>query len=216
MAKPGIIIVDDHRLFRSGLKYILVESGKYQVIGEASNGLEFLEILEGKNPDLVILDIRMPVMDGIAAARQALTKKPGLRIMMLSMYGESEYYNVLVETGIKGFVLKNADNEEFFLAIQKILSGGTYFSQELLLSIIKKNTISTPVKLSGREKEILGAIGKGLSNQEISNLLAISQRTVERHRTNLLEKTGSKNSIQLIIYALRNKLLSIETSETPR
>jgi DNA-binding NarL/FixJ family response regulator len=216
MAKPGIIIVDDHRLFRSGLNYILVESGKYQVIGEASNGLEFLEILESKNPDLVILDIRMPVMDGIVATKQALTKKPDLKIMILSMYGESEYYNTLVEMGIKGFVLKNADNEEFFLAIQKILSGGTYFSQDLLLAIIRKNTLSTPVKLSGREKEILGAIGQGLSNQEISNLLAISQRTVERHRTNLLEKTGSKNSIQLIIYALRNKLLSIETSEDHR
>lgn len=216
MVKPGIIIVDDHRLFRSGLKYILVESGKYQVIGEASNGLEFLEILESKNPDLVILDIRMPVMDGIVAAKQALTKKPGLNIMMLSMFGESEYYSALVEMGIKGFVLKDADNEEFFLAIQKILNGGTYFSQELLLAIIRKNTLSAPVKLSRREKEILNAIGQGLSNQEISNLLAISQRTVERHRTNLLEKTGSKNSIQLIIYALRNKLISIETSETHR
>ncbi len=216
MTKPGIIIVDDHRLFRSGLKYILVESGKYQVIGEASNGLEFLEILESKNPDLVILDIRMPVMDGIVAAKQALTKKPGLNIMMLSMFGESEYYSALVEMGIKGFVLKDADNEEFFLAIQKILNGGTYFSQELLLAIIKKNTLSTPVKLSRREKEILNAIGQGHSNQEISTLLAISQRTVERHRTNLLEKTGSKNSIQLIIYALRNKLLSIETTEGPR
>ena len=213
MTKPGIIIVDDHRLFRSGLKYILVESGKYQVIGEASNGLEFLEMLESKNPDLVILDIRMPLMDGIVAAKQALTKKPGLNIMMLSMFGESEYYSALVEMGIKGFVLKDADNEEFFLAIQKILNGGTYFSQELLLAIIKKNTLSTPVKLSRREKEILNAIGQGLSNQEISTLLAISQRTVERHRTNLLEKTGSKNSIQLIIYALRNKLLSIEITE---
>jgi DNA-binding NarL/FixJ family response regulator len=216
MAKPGIIIVDDHRLFRSGLKYILVESGKYQVIGEASNGLEFLEILESKNPDLVILDIRMPVMDGIVAAKQALTKKPGLNIMMLSMYGESEYYSALIEMGIKGFVLKDADNDEFFLAIQKILSGGTYFSQESLLAIIRKNTLPTPVKLSRREKEILNAIVQGLSNQEISNLLAISQRTVERHRTNLLEKTGSKNSIQLIIYSLRNKLISIETSENHR
>jgi DNA-binding NarL/FixJ family response regulator len=216
MAKPGIIIVDDHRLFRSGLKYILVESGKYQVIGEASNGLEFLALLESKIPDLVILDIRMPVMDGIAAAKQALTIKPDLNIMMLSMYGESEYYSALVEMGIKGFVLKDADNEEFFLAIQKILTGGTYFSQELLLAVIRKNALSNPVKLSRREKEILHAIGQGLSNQEISNLLSISQRTVERHRTNLLEKTGSKNSIQLIIYALRNKLISIESSEDRR
>jgi DNA-binding NarL/FixJ family response regulator len=216
MAKPGIIIVDDHRLFRSGLRYILVESGKYQVIGEASNGTEFLELLESKSPDLVILDIRMPVMDGIEAAKQALSKKPDLNIMMLSMYGESEYYSALVEMGIKGFVLKDADNEEFFIAIQKILTGGTYFSQELLLTVIRKNTLSVPVKLSRREKEILNAIGQGLSNQEISTLLAISQRTVERHRTNLLEKTSSKNSIQLIIYAIRNNLITLDGSEKRR
>lgn len=216
MAKPGIIIVDDHRLFRSGLRYILVESGKYQVIGEASNGIEFLELLENKSPDLVILDIRMPVMDGIEAVKQALSKKPDLNIMMLSMYGESEYYSALVEMGIKGFVLKDADNEEFFIAIQKILTGGTYFSQELLLTVIRKNTLSVPVKLSRREKEILNAIGQGLSNQEISTLLTISQRTVERHRTNLLEKTSSKNSIQLIIYALRNNLITLDGSENRR
>ncbi len=210
MDKPGIIIVDDHRLFRSGLKYIIDESLKYQVIGEASNGMELLDLLANVTPQLVIMDINMPVMNGIEATRQVLEKYPAMKILILSMYSETEYYNTLLDLGIKGFVLKDADNEEFFLAIHRVLSGGTYYSQELLLNIIHRKTTATSIKISRREKEILELVSLGLSNQEISNKLTISQRTVERHRTNLLEKTGSKNSIRLIIYALKNNLISMD------
>lgn len=213
MKKPGILLVDDHRLFRSGLKYILNGSDKYQVVGEASNGRELLELLIHINPQLIIMDINMPVMMGITVIRQILARYPELKILILSTFDEAEYYNTLMEIGIKGFVLKDADNEEFFLAVSRILSGGTYFSQDMLLRIIQNNTLSDPVKLSQREKEILILIGQGLSNQEISVKLNISQRTVERHRTNLLEKTGSKNSVRLIIYALRNHLISIDDPE---
>jgi DNA-binding NarL/FixJ family response regulator len=209
MEKTGIIIVDDHRLFRSGLKYILEATEKYEVLAEASDGFELLELLEHTKPQLVIMDISMPKMNGIEATKIALAKYPSLKIIILSMYSEKEYYNSLLDLGIKGFVLKDADNDEFLLAINKVLSGETYFSQELLLSIIRESNLPDPVQLSQREREILGLISQGLSNQEISTLLNISQRTVERHRTNLLEKTGSKNSIRLIIYALKNKLISI-------
>lgn len=209
MEKTGIIIVDDHRLFRSGLKYILEATEKYEVLAEASDGFELLELLEHTKPQLVILDISMPGMNGIEATKIALVKYPALKIIILSMYSEKEYYNSLLDLGIKGFVLKDADNDEFFLAINKVLSGETYFSQELLLSIIRESNLPDPVQLSQREREILGLISQGLSNQEISALLNISKRTVERHRTNLLEKTGSKNSIRLIIYALKNKLIAI-------
>jgi DNA-binding NarL/FixJ family response regulator len=207
MKKPGIIIVDDHKLFRSGLKYILEESGLYQVIAEASNGAEFLDLLNNTTPDLVILDINMPVMNGIDAAKKALGLYPGLPILILSMHSESEYYTVLLETGVRGFVLKDADNEEFFNAISKVLRGGTYFSQELLLNIIRKESQTNSVKLTRRETEVLELLSKGHSNQEISGLLNISQRTVERHRTLLLEKTGSRNSVSLIVYAIKNKLI---------
>lgn len=216
MVKPGIIIIDDHQLFRNGLKHILVESGKYQVIGEASDGSELQDLLEKVSPDLVILDIRMPVMDGIEAARQSLHKYPGLKILILSMFGDAEYCAALMDLGIKGFILKNADTDEFFMAIGKILGGGTFFSQDLLLKMIQRNTSRHSVKLSRRETEILGLIGKGCSNLEISAMLAISQRTVERHRTSLLEKTGSKNAVMLIIYALKNALISLEDFENRR
>jgi DNA-binding NarL/FixJ family response regulator len=207
MKKPGIIIVDDHKLFRSGLKYILEESGLYQVMAEASNGAEFLDILKNIAPDLVILDINMPVMNGIEAAKKAIAVYPDLFILILSMHSESEYYTTLLETGVKGFVLKDADNDEFFTAIHKVLRGGTYFSQELLLNIIRKESQTNTVKLTRREREVLELLSKGHSNQEISVFLHISQRTVERHRTILLEKTGSRNSVSLIVYAIKNKLI---------
>jgi len=207
MKKPGIIIVDDHKLFRSGLKYILEESGLYQVMAEASNGAEFLDLLGDIAPDLVILDINMPVMNGIEAAKRAISIFPDLPILILSMHSESEYYTTLLDTGVKGFVLKDADNEEFFTAIQKVLRGGTYFSQELLLNIIRKESQTNTVKLTRREREVLELLSKGHSNQEISVFLNISQRTVERHRTILLKKTGSRNSVSLIVYAIKNKLV---------
>jgi DNA-binding NarL/FixJ family response regulator len=209
MEKPGIIIVDDHRLFRSGLKYILDESGKYRVIAEASNGVEFLEIVKKTTPDLVIMDINMPNMNGIEASKEALARFPDMKILILSMYGESEYYSALLNIGVKGFVLKDSDNEEFYTAINKVLEGSTYFSQELLLGIIRHYSLQNSVKLTRREKEILELISLGYSNQAISDKLNISQRTVERHRTNLLEKTGSKNSISLVVFALKNKLIDI-------
>jgi DNA-binding NarL/FixJ family response regulator len=211
MEKPGILLVDDHQLFRSGLKYIIEETHKYEILGEASNGFELLNFLKVFSPQLVILDINMPMMDGIEASRQALLSFPDLNIMILSMHGETEYYNTLMDIGVKGFVLKDADNKEFLMAIERILQGRTYFSQELLMNIIKKKSQSEPAaSITMREKEILELIARGYANHEISAKLSISARTVERHRTNLLEKTGSRNSVRLIIYALRHNLISTD------
>ncbi len=119
MELPDIIIADDHKLFRNGLKYMLEASGKYKVIAEASNGIELLELLKEMKPDLVILDINMPEMNGIEATRNAMLKYPDLKILIISMYSEPEYYNLLLDLGIKGFLLKDADNEEFFMAVRQ-------------------------------------------------------------------------------------------------
>jgi DNA-binding NarL/FixJ family response regulator len=205
----GVIIVDDHRLFRSSLKFLLESTGKYKIIGEASNGIELMDLLTHTSPELIIMDISMPGMNGIEATRQALLKYPSLKILILSMFGEPNYYNSLIDFGIKGFLLKDANNDDFFNAADRIIKGETYFSQELLLFIIKDTAKIQTVKLSHREKEVLSLISRGLSNTEIAQKLSLSQRTVERHRTNLLDKTGSKNSIRLMIYALKNNLISI-------
>ena len=209
MDKRRVILVDDHQLFRNGLKFILEEMKNIEIIGEASNGAEFLEYLNYDVPDLVLLDINMPVMNGIEAAKRALTDHPELNILVLSMYGEKEYYNTMIDLGVKGFILKDIDNKELKEAIDRIVSGGTYFSQELLLSLIKDKTGDEVIYLTKREKEVLALICKGYSNQQISEELFISQRTVERHRSSLLLKTDSKNSISLVVYAIKNKMVKV-------
>jgi DNA-binding NarL/FixJ family response regulator len=204
-----IIIVDDHKLFRNGLKFILEELNDIEVISEASDGKEFLDLLELYTPDLVLMDINMPNMNGVEATKRALDKVPDLKVLVLSMFSDEEYYNTMIELGVKGFILKDADNHELKLAIKKILTGGTYFSQELLLKLLTKRPDSEDISLTKREKEILELLCKGYSNNQISDKLHISQRTVERHRASLLLKTDSPNSISLVVYAIKNKLVNI-------
>ncbi len=208
-AKSKIIIVDDHRLFRSGLKYILNEIPEIEVIGEASNGKEFLELLKYLNPDLVLMDISMPEMNGVEACQKALEKDPTLKILVLSMFGDDAYYNTMIDIGVKGFILKDSDNSELLTAIKTIVSGNSYFSQELLIKLIRNKNTPPGIKLSRRETEILALICKGYSTNLISEQLHISHRTVERHRASLLAKTESSNSISMAIYAIKNNLVKI-------
>jgi DNA-binding NarL/FixJ family response regulator len=205
-----VIIVDDHQLFRNGLKFILTEISDLEVIGEASNGKEFLNLLKEFKPDLVFMDISMPEMNGIEACQKGLEIYPDLKILVLSMFGEDAYYNTMIDIGVKGFILKDTDNNELKTAINTILNGNTYFSQELLLKIIRNKNSSPAIRLSRRESEVLALICKGLSTIQISDKLHISHRTVERHRANLLDKTDSSNSISMAIYAIKNNLVIIE------
>lgn len=210
MNKIKTVIVDDHNLFRNGLKFILNQFENIEVVGEASNGKEFLILLENITlPDIVLLDINMPILNGIEAAKISLQKYPKLKIIVLSMYGESEYYNTMIDIEVNGFILKDCDNKELKEAIERVHAGGTYFSQEILISLIKEKKSNEKINLTKREKEILELICKGYSNNEIAEKLFISQRTVERHRANLLEKTNSKNSISLVVFALKNKLVDL-------
>jgi DNA-binding NarL/FixJ family response regulator len=206
----NIIIVDDHRLFREGLGFIIREMEGLNLVAEASNGKEFLELLKDGKPDLVLMDINMPVMDGAEASRKALELYPDLKILVLSMYGDDQYYNTMIDIGVKGFILKDADNKELKHAVLSILDGDTYFSQSLLLRVIRNRDQKQPkVSLSPREQEVLDLLCKGFSTQQISESLHISPRTVERHRADLLDKTDMQNSISLVIYAIKNNLVQI-------
>ncbi len=212
--KRNVIIVDDHTLFRNGLRILLNTLEDYQVIGEASNGKQFLELLEKGVPDLVLLDINMPVMDGIEAATIAQKLYPDLKIITLSMYGEEDYYYKMVNAGVKGFVLKNSDIKEVKTALDVVYDGGSFFSSELLQNLVASLKSSSKSKeshteLSEREMEILILICQGLSNQEIGDKLFISKRTVDKHRANILEKSESKNTAQLVVYAIKNKLVEL-------
>jgi len=213
MEKIKIIITDDHQLFRNGLKILLDSIPEFEVAGEASNGLEFLELLKNIQADITLMDINMPELDGIEATRKGLKISPTMNIIALSMYGEEDYYYKMVDAGAKGFLLKDSDISEVKEAIQTVYKGGSYFSQELLHNVIQKikhrEHESKMANLSKREKEILHKICEGLSNQEIADALFISKRTVDKHRANLLGKTNSRNTASLILFAIRNKLIEI-------
>jgi len=204
-----VLIVDDHKLFRAGVRLLLGEIGGLEVIGEASNGKEALDQIKVTQPNLVITDVMMPKMDGIEMAKKIRTIYPEIDILVLSMITEEKHYNTMIDLGVKGFILKEADKQEFERAISTIRSGETFFSQELLLKIIKVKKDKSDIYFTKREIEVLEYICKGYSNAEIGDRLFISQRTVERHRANLLKKVGVSNSIKLVLYALRHNLVDV-------
>ncbi len=207
--KIQVALVDDHQLFRSGINFIISDTEDIEIAFEASNGKEFLNYIENYQPDVVLMDINMPVVDGVEATKQAMEKFPDLKVLVLSMFGEVDYYNTMIDLGVKGFILKDIDNDELLEAIRKVYRGGNYFSQELLLQLIKNKPEDGAIELTRREKEVLELICQGLSNLEISEKLFISQRTVERHRSSLLFKTDSKNSVSLVVFAIKNGYVKI-------
>ena len=205
-----VIIADDHTLFRQGLKLILEDMENIDVVADVANGKELIEVAGALKPDLIIMDINMPVINGIEASRVLLQENPELKVLVISMYGDEQYYNSVIENGVKGFILKDADNSELRTAVKMILNGKTYFSQELLLKLIRNRQTNEQIALTTREKEILTLICKGLSSSEIAAKLFLSERTIENHRASLLDKTGCRNSLSLVIYALRNNLADLQ------
>lgn len=207
-----IILVDDHALFRNGLSGLISMRDGYRVVGEASDGEEFLRMLPMTAADVVFMDIAMPRMGGADATREALALYPDLKIICLSMFGEESYYSRMVEAGAKGFLLKDSSIDEVFGAVDAVVAGGSYFSAALM-SAISRNMHSaeggTSDDLSSREIEVLLGICRGLSNQEIADELFISKRTVDAHRAKILEKTGCKNTAAAVVYAIRHRLVEL-------
>ena len=212
-----LILVDDHCLFRDSLKFVLLNAGNVEVIAEASDGLEFLEALKHHRPDLVLMDISMPNMNGIEATRKAIEKYPDLKIVVLSMFGEEQYYQSMLQAGAKGMVLKESGSDELLAAIETVMGGDFYFSREIMNRMVRiistdqneKEIAPSQKNLSKREIEILKLICLGISNHEIARHLSISQRTVEGHRSKILQKTEAKSSVHLLLYAIDHNLIDI-------
>lgn len=216
--KFKVILVDDHKLFRDGLKFVIMQMDNLEVVAEASNGKEFLDIIEKQEADLVLMDISMPELNGIEATKLAIAKNPKLKILALSMFCDEEYYFQMIQAGVMGFVLKESGKNELEEAIGAILKGESFFSQKLLREIIininnpaqkLKSQNEDRIELTKRETEVLKLICEGMSNSQIADKLFISLRTVEGHKSNLITKTGVKNSISLVMCALKNKLVEI-------
>lgn len=206
-----IILVDDHKIFRESLKKLLVSEKIAEIIAEAGNGEQFLTLMKDHIPDLVLMDISMPVMDGIEATKQAIQKMPDLKILVLSSFGDEKYYFKMVEVGAKGFVLKSSGISELTYAINEVASGGGWFSNELLQKVIiniSKSSNKT-AEFSERELEIVKLVCEGNTNDQIAEKLHLSPDTIKWHRTNLLSKTGCNNTASLVLYALKSKLIEI-------
>ena len=213
MDKYTVILVDDHKLFREGLRMLL---GNFAFIGdihEAADGAEFLHLIEKVSPDIVFMDVDMPVMNGIEATAKAVAAHPELNIIGLSMFGDEDYYTRMIESGVKGFILKNSGIQDVEAAVIHVMEGKNYFSQEIMDGILKnmnkKSRQNAAGLLTEREEEILYHICKGLSNLEIAEHLHISKRTVDKHRENLLLKTNSKNTAGLVMYAIRHGIVEV-------
>lgn len=206
-----VILADDHKIFRESLRKMLVSEGIADVIAEAGNGMQLLGLLDEYNPDVVVMDISMPVMDGVETTKKALQKYPQLKILTLSSFGDEKYYFKMVEAGVKGFVIKSSGISELEQAITEIYEGGCWFSNELLRKVIV-NIGKSPVKemeISDRELETLKMICDGLTNDQIAEKVHLSPETIKWHRNNLLSKTGCNNTAALVMYAIKNGLIQI-------
>ncbi|MBR3912432.1 MAG: response regulator transcription factor [Alistipes sp.] len=210
-----IALVDDHSLFRRGLKMLLTSYSDFEVVAEASSGEEFLELMDTAQPDVVFMDYSMGGMNGAETTERALERMPELKVISLTMFGDNAYYSRMASSGAKGFLLKDSEFDEVVEAVSTVCDGGTYFSALLLESISQslRSVEGLPIDehdmLSDTEVEILVGICQGLSTQEIADRLFISKRTVDKHRANILEKSGCKNTASLVVYAIKNGLVEV-------
>ena len=208
-----IALVDDHSLFRRGLKMLLSSRSDFEVVAEASSGEEFLEMMDAVRPDVVFMDYSMGGISGAETTERALERVPELKVISLTMFGDNAYYSRMATSGAKGFLLKDSEFDEVVEAVRTVCDGGTYFSALLLESLSQSlrsvEGIDERDMLSEREIEVVVGICQGLSTQEIADKYFISKRTVDKHRANILEKSGCKNTASLVVYAIKNGLVEV-------
>lgn len=217
--KIKILICDDHPLIRTGIKNMLERIKGFNVIGEAENGQESIEMVKQLSPDVVIMDVSMPKMSGIEACRIISKTFPATKVLMLTMHENEEYVLKGFESGAKGYIPKNSKMTEFINAIQVIAKGENYFTpqvsrillrgyQEKTQEVFQAKSVSNGKTFTKREKEIIFHISKGQSNKEIAEDLFISVRTVETHRKNIMSKFHLRNTADIIMYAIKNNIIS--------
>jgi DNA-binding NarL/FixJ family response regulator len=214
--KKKIFIVEDHRLFREGLKAMLSPNPEYEIIGEAEDGLEAIRLIRKHKPDLVLLDLSMPRMNGFSVMRDIKAEMPGIKILVLSIHESDQYVLQAFESKANGYAIKDSSREELRVAIRSVLEGKTYISPGIAGSVLdgyldgrkalkRKSAIHT---VTPREKEVLKLLAEGYQNKEIAGLLCISVKTVEKHRANLITKLDLHNAAALTAFAFEHGLIS--------
>lgn len=209
--KIGVLLVDDHAVVRKGMKFLLEDEEGLEIVGEAESGKDALALVPQIQPDLVLLDINMPELNGIETAKILKKESPAVKILIFSMHNDPDYVFKSIESGVDGYILKNAEKEEIVKAITKVYKGEKYFPAEvsaILVSALQGKEVSvnrtdkpksrTIDKLSKKEKEILKMIANGMSSREIALNQRLSIRTISNHRANMLKKTALNNTAELI------------------
>ncbi|HHM21165.1 MAG TPA: response regulator transcription factor [Bacteroidetes bacterium] len=212
--KLRLLIADDHQMFRAGIINLLKKEADIEIVGEASDGKTAVKLAADLHPDVVLMDIHLPLLDGIGATQKIGEADPSIHVLALTSYEEEEYVINMIRSGAKGYVLKEAPIEELMLAIKTIANGNSYFAKEVLCTIsnlLKRADTNTHLKqkakrheITGRELEVLQYIAAEYTNKEIASKLFISPRTVETHRRNLIQKLRVKNTAGLVKYYFDN------------
>lgn len=211
-----LILVEDHEIVRKGILALLEGESDIRVIAEAANGDEALSLIRAKDPDFILMDLNMPVMNGVEATRHIRRDFPNKKILILSMHDHEEYLFDILDAGADGYILKNSSRAELLFAIRKIAENGKYISTEFVFNLLEKyksNTVNfksaktSDLKVSDREMDVLQLVAKGQTNMEIAAVLFTSVRTIETRRKNLLDKTGTTNTATLIKFAVQHGLV---------
>jgi len=207
------LLADDHALFRDGVAALLQARG-YQVVGEASDGLQALEKARALNPDLILMDINMPNLDGLAAARILTTENPNARVVMLTISDGDENLFEAIKSGAQGYLLKNTETESFFTMLEGVAQGEAPISRQLAGKILREfarksseEERAEPPILSERESQVLGFVAEGLINRDIAARVNLSENTVKYHLKNILQKLHLRNRTQAVAYAMQSGLL---------
>ena len=214
--KYTVLIADDHGVVRKGLRLLLEQYPELVVIGEAANGREAVTMAATLSPQIVVLDVAMPILNGIEAAEQILKVNSKTGIIILTMHADESYLLRALNVGVKGYLLKESAEEDLLLAIRAVANGKPFFSRainETLLEdymrMLKQQGLSDTFDLlTAREKEVLQLLAEGKTNKEVAQLLDVSPYTVESHRTNLMQKLGIHNTAEIVLYAVRKRLVS--------
>jgi two-component system response regulator NreC len=214
---PKILIVDDHRILREGLRSLINGIPKMEVIGEADNGREAVQIAAEKRPDVVIMDVNMPDLNGIEATRLLLKEQPTVKVIGLSMYSDKRFVTGLLRAGASGYILKSGAFEELAMAINTVMAGDIYLSPKVAGVVVEdyvgKMAAGEKVLqavLTAREREILQLLAEGKSSKEIASSLHVSEKTVHTHRQNIMEKLDIHSIAELTKYAIREGITSVE------
>jgi two-component system, NarL family, response regulator NreC len=216
MKKLRILLADDHIVMRTGLRALLERQSNLEVVGESENGRETLELVTSLRPDVVVMDVGMPILNGIEATKTIVTESPATSVVILSMHADESYVMRALKAGARAYLLKDSAAADLISAIQAVSQNKSFFSpkvsrimaEDYVRVLKQKGAVDSYDLLTGREREILQLLVEGKANKEIATALNISPYTVETHRSHILQKLNLHNSVELVLYAVRKGIIS--------